>query len=93
MSMLFFYKILFMIELLISEYSFAFRMKKKKHFLSMILGLALSLTILFPSFAQASEIPNQLLSSYEYDDTVNEIVRKHLNFDSIDFKRNNHITI
>ena len=54
-------------------------MKKKKHFLSMILGLALSLTILFPSFAQASEI--------------NEIVRKHLNFDSIDFKRNNHITI
>ena len=31
-------------------------MKKKKHFLSMILGLALSLTILFPSFAQASEI-------------------------------------
>ena len=45
-------------------------MKKKKHFLSMILGLALSLTILFPSFAQASEIPNQLLSSYEYDDTV-----------------------
>lgn len=30
-------------------------MKKKKHFLSMILGLALSLTILFPSFAQASE--------------------------------------
>ena len=68
-------------------------MKKKKHFLSMILGLALSLTILFPSFAQASEIPNQLLSSYEYDDTVHEIVRKHLNFDSIDFKRNNHITI
>ena len=68
-------------------------MKKNKHFLSMILGLALSLTILFPSFAQASEIPNQLLSSYEYDDTVNEIVRKHLNFDSIDFKRNNHITI
>jgi len=25
--------------------------------------------------------------------TINEIVRKHLNFDSIDFKRNNHITI
>ena len=67
-------------------------MKKKKHFLSMILGLALSLTILFPSFAQASEIPNQLLSSYEYDDTVNEIVRKHLNFDSIDFKRTNYTT-
>ena len=33
MSMLFFYKILFMIELLISEYLFAFRMKKKKHFI------------------------------------------------------------
>ena len=54
-------------------------MKKKKHFLSMILGLALSLTILFPSFAQASEIPNQLLSSYEYDDTVSD-VRKNLHF-------------
>ena len=37
-------------------------MKKKKHFLSMILGLALSLTILFPSFAQASGFP---LSSIE----------------------------
>ena len=41
-------------------------MKKKKHFLSMILGLALSLTILFPSFAQASEILVQYtIVSYE----------------------------
>ncbi len=38
MSMLFFYKILFMIELLISEYLFAFRMKKKKHFILRVIG-------------------------------------------------------
>ena len=54
-------------------------MKKKKHFLSIILSLALSLTILFPSFAQASEIPNQLQSDSEYNNNQSDS-RKNLHF-------------
>lgn len=51
MSMLFFYKILFMIELLISEYLFAFRMKKKKHFILRVIGawiFSLAISALYP---------------------------------------------
>lgn len=54
-------------------------MKKKKHFLSIILSLALSLTILLPSFAQASEIPNQLQSDSEYANEHSDS-RKNLHF-------------
>lgn len=53
--------------------------EKKKHFLSIILSLALSLTMLFPSFAQASEIPNQLQSDSEYNNNQSDS-RKNLHF-------------
>lgn len=48
MSSLFFYKILFMVEILASEYLFAFRMPKRKHFPLRVVGAVLaSLLIAF----------------------------------------------
>lgn len=51
MSSLFFYKILFIVEILVSEYLFAFRMPKRKHFPLRVIGAVLVsflMTFLYP---------------------------------------------